>query len=99
MISIYYNKGRNCLDSQLFGHFYERVTRKIFDDKLQNFISMKWIWKAHRKKVYIGFTQFVQYRPKMTGFIIICEGLSLAKCEKKDVRESYSQNLLLFLTS
>ena len=60
---------------------------------------MKWIWKAHRKKVCIGFTQFVQYRPKMTGFIIICEDLSLAKCEKKDVSESYSQNALLFLTS
>ena len=57
---------------------------------------MKWIWKAHRKKVCIGFTQFVQYRPKMTGFIIICEGLSLAKCEKKDVRESYSQNITFF---
>ena len=35
----------------------------------------------------------------MTEFIIICEGLSLAKCEKKDVREINSQNLLLFLTS
>ena len=32
----------------------------------------------------------------MTGFIIICEGLSLAKCEKKDVRESYSQNITFF---
>ena len=29
----------------------------------------------------------------------MCEGLSLAKYEEKDVRESYSQNLLLFLTS
>ena len=32
MISIYYNKGkgRNCLDSQLFGHFYDRVTQEKY---------------------------------------------------------------------
>ena len=30
MISIYYNKEGNCLDSQLFGHFDENVTQEKY---------------------------------------------------------------------
>ena len=62
----------------------ESVTQeKYFVINGKILFQVKWIWKAHMKKFASDLLNLRNINQNWWVSSIICEGLSLAKCEKK----------------